>query len=79
MCDEQPYWNTMSTNSVDTKPEHRIVGKSKRITHSMVYKRNLISQLQGDHSTCSKPPVDFKTKVPFWPVQAMTGQAKAEI
>ena len=23
--------------------------------------------IQGDHSTCSKPTVDFKTKVPFWP------------
>ena len=23
--------------------------------------------LQGDHSACGDPPVDFKTKVPFWP------------
>ena len=23
--------------------------------------------LQGDNYTCSKPPVDFKTQVPFWP------------
>ena len=35
--------------------------------------------VQGDHSTCSKPPVDFKTEVPFWPGQARTGQAKAEL
>ena len=28
------------------------------------------NDVQGDHSTCSKPPVDFKTKVPFWPGQA---------
>ena len=27
----------------------------------------LLQVIQGDHSTCSKPPVDFKTKVPFWP------------
>ena len=26
--------------------------------------------VQGDHSACSKPPVDIKSKVPFWPVQA---------
>ena len=35
--------------------------------------------LQGDNYTCSKPPVDFKTKVPFWPGQGRTGQAKAEL
>ena len=23
--------------------------------------------VQGDHSACAKPPVDFKTKVPLWP------------
>ena len=23
--------------------------------------------VQGDHSPCAKPPVDFRTKVPFWP------------
>ena len=23
--------------------------------------------LQGDHSPCGEPPVDFKTKVQFWP------------
>ena len=28
-----------------------------------------VGVVQGDHSTCSKPPVDFKTKVPFWPGQ----------
>ena len=35
--------------------------------------------IQGDHSTCSKPPVDFRTKVPFWLGQARTGQTKAEL
>ena len=34
---------------------------------------------QGDHSTCAKPPVDFKTKVPLWPGQARAGQAKTEL
>ena len=37
------------------------------------------TKVQGDHSPCAKPPVDFKTKVRFWPVQARTGQAKAEL
>ena len=37
------------------------------------------SNLQSDNYTCSKPPVDFKTKVPFWPGQGRTGQAKAEL
>ena len=23
--------------------------------------------LQGDHSPCAKPPIDFIAKVPFWP------------
>ena len=23
--------------------------------------------LQGDHSACAKPPIDFKSKVPLWP------------
>ena len=37
------------------------------------------AHVQGDHSTCSKPPVDFRTKVPFWLGQARTGQTKAEL
>ena len=35
--------------------------------------------VQGDHSACAKPPVDFKTKVPLWPGQARADQAKAEL
>ena len=35
--------------------------------------------LQGDNSTCAKPPVDFKSKVPLWPGQARAGQAKTEL
>ena len=31
--------------------------------------------VHGDHSTCSKPPADFKTEVPFWPCQALPGQS----
>ena len=38
----------------------------------------LFEDLLGDNSTCSKPPVNFKTKVPFWPGLAWPGQAKAE-
>ena len=28
------------------------------------------NNLQGDTARCLKPPVDFKTKVPFWPALA---------
>ena len=35
--------------------------------------------IQGDTSRCLKPPVDFKTKVPFWPRQVRTTQAKMEL
>ena len=33
-----------------------------------------VPQLQSDH--CTKPPVDFRTKVPFWPGQDRTGQSR---
>ena len=32
--------------------------------------------VQGDHSACAKPPVDFKTKVPLWPGQARPSQSR---
>ena len=35
--------------------------------------------VQSDHSACGEPPVNFKTKVPLWPGQGRTGQAKAEL
>ena len=35
--------------------------------------------IQGDHSTCSKPPVDFRTKVPLWPSLSWAGPAKTEL
>ena len=35
--------------------------------------------VQGDHSACAKPPVDFKTKVPLWPGLPWPGQAKVEL
>ena len=38
-----------------------------------------IDFIQGDNYTCSKPPVDFETKVTFWPGQGRTGKAKAEL
>ena len=41
--------------------------------------QHLTGIVQGDHSTCSKPPVDFKIEVPFWPGQGRTGQAKTEL
>ena len=36
-------------------------------------------KIQGDHSACAKPPVDFKTKVLLWLGQARADQAKAEL
>ena len=41
------------------------------------YKSHLI--VHGDTSGCDEPPVDFKTKVPLWPGQTRTGQAKTEL
>ena len=34
---------------------------------TLLRRPNDISEVQGDHSTCGEPPVDFKTQVPFWP------------
>ena len=31
--------------------------------------------LQGDHSACAKPPVDFKSEVLFWPGLAWPGHS----
>ena len=39
----------------------------------------LKTKLQTDTAGSSKPPVDFKTKVPFWPGLYWPGQAKAEL
>ena len=35
--------------------------------------------VQGDISTCAKPPFDFKSKVLFWPGLPWPGQARAEL
>ena len=35
--------------------------------------------VQGDTSGCDEPPVDFITKVPFWPGLSWPGQAKTEL
>ena len=35
--------------------------------------------LQGDHSACAKPPVDFKTKVPLWPGVALIPAVYLEV
>ena len=42
--------------------------------HSVFLKLKLV---QGDLSGGTKPPVDFKTKVPLWPDQARPHQATA--
>ena len=35
--------------------------------------------IQGDTSGCGEHPVDFKTKVPFWPGLSWPGQSKTEL
>ena len=35
--------------------------------------------VQGDNFTCSKPPVDFRPKVPLWPDLSCPDQAKTEL
>ena len=40
---------------------------------------DIIIIIQGDTSCWFKPPVDIKTKVPFWPSLPWTGQAKTEL
>ena len=58
------------------------------MTHHVVLKvvftsklklRFSVGSVQGDLSACGESPVDFKTKVPFWPGQARPSQAKAEL
>ena len=36
-------------------------------------------EVKGDTSGCGEPPVDFKTKVLFWPGLSWPGQAKMEL
>ena len=50
-----------------------------KIEASLTFQPTNSFHLQGDNSTWSKPSVDFKTRVPFWPGQARTGQTKAEL
>ena len=47
-----------------------IIGSIGSINRAKKRNEGTTHKLQGDHSTCSKPPVDFKTKLPFWPGQA---------
>ena len=56
-----------------------ILKSKSKLPYNILYMAKVHSKIQGDHSTCAKPPVDFKTKVPLWPVQARTGQAKAQL
>ena len=51
--------------------------KARNLLCKLVYNLQCIPSVQGDHSACAKPPVDFKAKVPFWPGLACPGQAKA--
>ena len=39
----------------------------------------MFSRVQGDRAACAKPPVDFKTKVPFWLGLAWPIKVKAEL
>ena len=45
------------------------------VVHMLVKEcANMQDKVQGDHSACGEPPVDFKTKVPLWPGLARPGQ-----
>ena len=51
--------------------ETRRVGVKVRKVFQHLWRREIIRHMwylrvQGDHSGCVKPPVDIKTKVPFW-------------
>ena len=35
--------------------------------HNIIVNLLFVDTVQGDHSACGEPPVDFRTKVPFWP------------
>ena len=56
-----------------------------RVTHHVILKVVLATKLklrlnvQGDPSPCAKPPVHFKSKIPFWPGLPWPGQATAEL
>ena len=46
---------------------------------SLVSLEKKLDKIQGDTSGWFKPPVDIKSKVPFWPGQVRAGQAKMEL
>ena len=39
----------------------------------------LAEVVQGENSSCSKPPVDLRTKVPLWPGLSWPGQVITEL
>ena len=39
----------------------------------------MVEKLRGDTSGCGETPVDFKTKVMFWPSLSWPGKAKVEL
>ena len=41
--------------------------RDRRSARNMKSESVDMERLQGDTSGCDEPPVDFKTKVPFWP------------
>ena len=47
-----------------------VPGVTLKIIHVSYVSYHLWNTGQGDNSTCSKPPVDFKTKLLLWPVMA---------
>ena len=62
-----PTNRTLSISPSVEKPDFRNISKAGSF------------QLQGDNSVRTKPPVDFKTKVPLWPGLTWPGQAKGEL
>ena len=47
--------------------------------HQDIGKNAIDYLVQGNHTTCAKPPVDFKTKVPLLPGLPWPGLAKGKL
>ena len=57
----------MSMGGFDKHDVSHPVDNKLLTDHFFTYRH--VYTVQGDNYTCSKPPVDFRTKVPFWPGQ----------
>ena len=67
----RPWWSNR------TASRSSIVFGQKEILNSIDFLNQ--NYIQSDHSAWGEPPVDFKTKVPFWPGLPWPSQAKVEV